>query len=239
MTLEQLLNRLEEFYGKPNPPLITDPFEMVVHRNAGYPQSDERCDKGFQSLKKEVGLTPERILSVSDAKLAAALKGSGMNPELRARRLKESAALVDRDFSGDLRAALKLPLAQARKVFKKFPTIGDSGADRILLFTKAAPTAAVPSNSVHVLARLGFAKESANYAAGYKSAQEASREVFPDSIPAQTRAYLLIKVHGETLCKNTNPRCPECPVSSYCAYFRKMESPGFPTRNPYFNPSTR
>lgn len=222
MTLAQLLDRLEEFHGKPKPPQLTDPFEMVVHRNAGYPQSDERCDKGFHSLKKGIGVTPEKILAVPDAKLAAALKGSGMNPELRARRLKESAALVEAEFAGDLRAALKLPVAQARKVFKNFPTIGDSGADKILLFTKTAPVAAVPSNSVHVMTRLGFAKESPNYATSYKSAQEALLAAFPDSIAAQIRAYLLIKTHGETLCKRTNPRCGECPVRSSCGYFKQM-----------------
>lgn len=224
MTLAQVLNRLKEFYGKPKPPPIADPFEMVVHRNAGYPQSDERCNKGFESLKKEVGLTPEKILAVSDAKLAAALKGSGMNPELRARRLKESAALVEREFGGDLRAALKLPVAQARKVFKKFPTIGESGADKILLFTGTAPVAAVPSNSVHVLTRLGFANESPNYSASYKSAQETLRAAFPESIPAQIRAYSLIKIHGETLCKSTNPRCAQCPVCSWCTYFKQGAS---------------
>jgi endonuclease III len=220
MTLAQLLDRLEDFYGKPKSASPTDPFEMVVHRNAGYPQSDDRCDKGFQSLKQEIGLTPRKILAAPDANLAAALKGSGMNPELRARRLKESAALVESEFAGDLRAALKLPGAQAHKVFKKFPTIGDSGADKILLFTGTAPVAAVPSNSVHVLTRLGFAKESTNYAASYKSAQQALLAAFPDSIPAQIRAYLLIKSHGETLCKRNKPRCLECPVRSSCVYFK-------------------
>jgi endonuclease III len=222
MMLARVLDRLEEFYGKPKPPHPTDAFEMVVHRNSGYPQSDERCDKGFQSLKKEVGVTPGKILAASDAKLAGALKGTGMYPEQRARRLKEIAALVERQFGGNLRAALKLPVKQARKVFKMFPTIGDSGADKILLFTKTAPVAAVPSNSVHVLTRLGFAKESANYAASYKSAQEAVSAAFPESIPAQTRAYLLIKAHGETLCKTTHPRCERCPVRSSCDYFKQM-----------------
>jgi endonuclease III len=221
MTLARMLDRLEEFYGPTKPQHPTDPFEMVLHRNAGYPQSDARCNKGFDSLKK-IGLTPRKILAAADAELAAALRGSGLNPELRARRLKECAALVEAEFAGDLRAALKLPVDQARKVFKKFPTIGDSGADKILLFTRTAPVAAVPSTSVHVLTRLGFAKESPNYAATYKSAQEALRTAIPRSIQAQLRAYLLIEAHGKSLCKRTNPRCPECPVRDSCVYFEQV-----------------
>jgi len=221
MTLPQILDRLQDHYGRPKPPHPSDPFEMVVHRNAGYPQSDVRCNKGFLSLQEKIGVTPAQILTAPDAALAAALKGSVMKPELGARRLKECAMLVEAVFAGDLRKALKLPVAQARKVFKKFPTIGDSGADKILLFTKTAPVAAVPSNSVQVLTRLGFAKESPSYAARYKSAQQALLDAFPDDIPAQLRAYLLIKTHGESLCKNTNPRCMECPVRTSCAYFSK------------------
>ncbi|MGB7025547.1 MAG: hypothetical protein WBD73_17295, partial [Candidatus Acidiferrales bacterium] len=44
----RILDRLEKHYGPPKPPYPTDPYEMILHRNAGYPQSDERCDKGFQ-----------------------------------------------------------------------------------------------------------------------------------------------------------------------------------------------
>ena len=61
------------------------------------------------------------------------------------------------------------PLPEAQKALKKFPTIGDPSADKILLFTKTAPVAAIPSNCVHVLPRLGFGEEKKNYAASYRS----------------------------------------------------------------------
>ncbi len=83
----------------------------------------------------------------------------GIVPELHAARLKEISALVKRAFAGDLRAVLKKPLPEAKKALKKFPTIGDPGADKILLFTKTAPVAAVPSNCVHVPLRLAFGEE--------------------------------------------------------------------------------
>jgi len=55
-----------------------------------------------------------------------------MVPELRARRLKEIAARVESEFGGDLQAVLRRPLSEAKKVFKKFPTIGDPGAEKDL-----------------------------------------------------------------------------------------------------------
>lgn len=216
----KLLNRLEKFYGKPKPPWPTDPYEMVVHRICGYPQSDALCDKAFAALQEEIGLRPKDILAASDAKLAEVMRLGGIVPELRARRLKDIAARVEDEFGGDLRAVLKMPVAEAKKVLKSFPTIGDSGADKILLFSKTAPVAAVPSNCIHVPLRLGFGTEWKNYAASYLSAQEAIRAALPKDCGAQLRAYLLLKRHGQELCKSARPRCEECPVSSDCLYFR-------------------
>ncbi|HEV2491020.1 MAG TPA: hypothetical protein VGT03_14535 [Candidatus Acidoferrales bacterium] len=54
--LVRILDQLEKFYGPQKPSVPTTPYEMVLHRNCGYPQSDARCDKGFANLKKEIGL---------------------------------------------------------------------------------------------------------------------------------------------------------------------------------------
>lgn len=231
MKLTKLLDRLERFYGKPLAPGKrgkpgmslgpTDPYEMVLHRNAGYPQSDANCDKGFLALKKAIGLAPEKILAAPPAKLAEALRAGGIVPELRARRMKEIAARVLEEFGGDLRAVMKRGPVEAKKALKKFPTIGDSFAEKVLLYAKVAPVAAVPANCVHVPLRLGFGRETKNYAVNYRAAQEAIAAEIPETHDARMRAYLLIKEHGQTLCKLARPKCDECPVSAECGYFKK------------------
>ncbi len=221
MKLTKLLDRLEKFYGKPKAPQPTDAYEMVLHRNCGYPQSDANCDKGFQALKQEVGLSPERIFNAPDAKLRAAMRGGGMIPELRALRLKEIAARVLDEFKGDRRFLQKMSPVEAKKVLQKFPTLGDSGAEKILLYAGIAPVAAVPANCVHVLTRLGFGREYKNWAASYKSTQEALDAELPRTVGARLRAFLLLKQHGQTLCKSARPKCEECPVSSECGYYKK------------------
>jgi endonuclease-3 len=226
MKLTTLLDRLEKHFGKPamsgtrlGP---TDPYEMVIHRNAGYPQSDVNCDKGFKSLKNSIGLTPEKILAAPPAKLGEALRAGGIVPESRARRMKEVAARVLDEFGGDLRAVMKRGPVEAKKALKKFPTIGDSFAEKVLLYTNTAPVAAVPANCVHVLLRLGFGRETKNYAVNYRAAQDAIVTEIPETHAARLRAYLLIKEHGQTLCKAARPKCDECPVSGDCEYFKKM-----------------
>ena len=220
-SLAAIFNRLEKFYGKPKPPHPTDPYEMLLHRNCGYPQSDERCEKGFLALKKEIGLAPQKILDAPGDKLREVMRPSVMKPELSAFRLKEIAARVLDEFSGDMRAVLKRPLPEAKKALKKFPTVGDSTAEKILLLTKTAPVAAVPSNGVHAALRL-FGGDPAwaatKWNAAYRFAQDALRAAFPEDINAQLRAYLLIKQHAHEICKLSRPLCDQCPVSAVCPY---------------------
>ena len=196
---------------------------MILYINSGYPATDTSCVKAFDALKRSIGLRVDDILAAPKGKLTEIMTLGGIFPEQRAARLKEIAALVKHTFGGDLRNVLKKSLPEAKKVLKQFPTIGNPSADKILLFTKTAPVAAIPSNCVHVLPRLGFGEEQKNYAASYRSAQEAMRTQLPEECGALLRAYLLIKQHGQELCKSSRPRCEHCPVSSDCIYFKRMK----------------
>jgi endonuclease-3 len=217
--IADVLTKLESFYGKQEPAWPTDPYPFLVWWHCGYPASDATCSKGWESLNREIGTEPEQVLSASPAKLTSALQGSGMLPEIRAMRLKEIAARVQDEFGGDLRAALVGPTARVRKTLKSFPGIGDPGADRILLFAGLAPVAAVPSNSPYVVERLLRGRESENYVLSYREAQRAIEAEVPEKFDARVRAYLLLKRHGQEICKRTNPKCAQCPVSSLCAFF--------------------
>jgi len=141
-----------------------------------------------------------------------------MVPELRAQRLHELAFRVQNEFGGDLRAALVGPIPKARKLLKSFHGIADPGAERILLFAGLSPVAAVPSNCTGILLRILKNTEGKNYTATYREEQRVIANELPETFEARTRAYLLLKHHGQQLCKRTNPKCTECPLRSRCAY---------------------
>jgi endonuclease III len=219
ISIAELLNDLESFYGPQGSSWPTDPYLFLVWWHCGYPASDAACAKGWASLNRSVGVTPEKLLAPPPEKLATALRPGGMVPELRAQRLKEIAMRVKDQFDGDLRAALRGPLDKARRELKKFPNIADPGVDRILLFAHIAPVAAVPSNCPHVLVRILRGMERENYGVNYREAQQAIESQTAAAFDARTRAYLLLKHHGQETCKRTNPKCSQCPVSAKCAYF--------------------
>jgi endonuclease III len=177
-------------------------------------------------LRGQIGVEPEQILAANPSKLALALKPGGVVPEIRAMRLKEIAERVQKEFGGDLRAALGgIPVLKARAALKKFPNIADPGADRILLFAGISPVAAIPSNCPHVLVRIELGKEPDNYGRSYSEAQRMIEVEVPAKFDSRMRAYLLLKCHGQRLCKRTNPKCGECPVAGSCV-FNQRENKG-------------
>jgi len=214
-----ILRQLESLYGNQAPCWPTDPYHFLVWWHCGYPASDAACAKGWDSLNKEVGVELPQLLAAGAARLARALKPGGMVPELRAMRLMEIAARIQDEYGGDLHAGLAGPLTKVRQALKRFPNIADPGADRILLFGGIAPVPAVPSNCPHVLVRIQRGQERENYGVTYREAQQEIEADIPANFDARTRAYLLLKRHGQDLCKRSNPKCDQCPVNASCAFF--------------------
>jgi len=70
---------------------------------------------------------------------------------------------------------------------------------------------------------------SPNYAANYRSVQEAIAAELPESFEVRQRAYLLLKRHGQELCKRSKPLCEQCPLTAECAYFQKGRKEWKPT----------
>ena len=220
LSIDEVLNQLEAFYGKQEPCWPSDPYLFLLWWYCGDPASDASCTKGWKELTGKIGTDPDAILATHPATLAGALKPGGMFPELRAERMKEVAARIKDEFDSDLHAALTGPIIKGRKLLKSFPSIADPGADRILLFAGIQPVAAVPSNCTGVLERIQKGQEGKNNNASYREAQRMIDSEVPATFDARIRAYLLLKRHGQKLCKRTNPRCEICPVRAACAFVK-------------------
>jgi endonuclease-3 len=157
IALSKLVDRLQRHYGAPAPPPSTDPLELVIWDNIAYLASDKRRAEAFAILKRTVGTRPEEILAAQHSALAAIGK-AGILPDVSAEKLLTIAKIAYEEFNSDLRSALNRPLPQAKKALKRFPSIGDPGAEKILLFTRSYPVMALESNGLRVLCRVGFAE---------------------------------------------------------------------------------
>ena len=216
--LRQAVDTLGSLHGHPKPPSTTDPFELLLLENAAYLVDDARRAEVFSALKKQVGTTPEAILAAPFEKLVSAIRRGGMRPEDRAAKLCEAASLAKEEGLPRLRQLMKTTPKDARKILKRFPGIGDPGADRLLLIAGSLVTLAPESNGLRVLTRLGYVSESKSYSQTYRAAAEAVAAELPDDPKWLIGAHLLLRRHGQELCKRSEPRCDVCPLSKSCSF---------------------
>ncbi len=218
-TLKSILSLLRRQHRAPEMPPARGPFELVLWENACYLLPDERRREVFEGLREQVGLTPDAILAADHAVLLHWATRGGMRPEVRVSRWLETARICRDEFEGDLSRILTLPYSQAKRVLRKFPTIGDPGAEKILMFCGAAPGLPLESNGLRVLIRVGYGREDVrNYARSYKSVQDAVAGQIPRGAEKLAETHLLLRQHGKEICRNNMPRCAECAISALCAW---------------------
>jgi endonuclease-3 len=223
LTLQSVVAQLRIKYGDPTPLPTTDPFELVLWENVAYLVDDDRRATAFDRLRRMVGTRPEQILAAPLEQLVDVAR-EGIMPEHQAEKLRQAAALTLTAFGGELDALRRMPLAAAKQALQKFPSIGEPGAEKILLFARIHPVLALDSNGLRALVRLGFAAEGATYAGTYRAAREALAGQLPaDDAPDYhwlIAAHQLLRRHGQDLCRRAQPLCPACPLVEECRYGR-------------------
>jgi endonuclease III len=218
--LPQVVECLQAHYGKQKPPKLAGPWEMILWENVAYLADDDRRQQAFQTLKKRVGTQPEEVLSASEAVLLEVTR-HGILADQFAKKLRMCAKIVLEEFDGDLRPVFKLPFPKAKKALQKFPGIGEPGAEKILLFTRNCPVLALESNGLRVLLRLGFGEEMKSYSTTYRLVQKAVERELDKDYSWLIEAHLLLRHHGQQLCKRTKPECQKCPLALHCAFHQR------------------
>jgi endonuclease III len=220
--LRRIVELLEACHGTPAPPVARDPFAAVVWENAAYLVDDERRQRVFERLREAVGITPEALLALPEDELARLIAEGGMLPAHRAAKVQKAAAIAAEVGVDELRR--QAAAGTGARLLRRFPGIGEPGADRLMLLAGGKRTLAPDSNALRVLVRLGFGGESEDYAAQYRSAAAAVAPQLPDDPDWLLRAHQLLRRHGQEICKRSAPRCEVCPLTRQCAWFNRQRT---------------
>ncbi|HET6317350.1 MAG TPA: hypothetical protein VFG86_12895 [Chloroflexota bacterium] len=215
MDLEWVLERLAAVYGEPAALPACSVFEWLVYENVAYLVDDARRRAAFARLRTRVGISPEALLAASDEALRDAT-GVGILSEQQAGKLRRIAALALQD---DLDALGTRPLREAKQVLVRYPSIGEPGAEKILLFARAHAVLGLDSNGVRVLTRLGLVNEATSYAQTYRHVQRHAEPYRERGVDWLIRAHQLLRQHGQELCRRSRPLCERCPLTSRCRYY--------------------
>jgi endonuclease-3 len=212
--LQAIVDALATQYAPP--PIPTDPLQLILWENIGYLIDDQRRRELFDQFGRRIGFDPAAIAAADEEALFPIAERGGMRPDVRVERWRAIAAIT-LEVGGDLRAALTaLPLPKARALLKRFPTIGDPGADKVLLFCGVAPRPSLESNGLRVLARLGLFQEQPNYNASYKAAIAVLTQQGLADRNGLMQAHVLLREHGKVLCRRGEPVCAPCLLEDRC-----------------------
>jgi A/G-specific adenine glycosylase len=214
------LDALERFHGPAADPAPAGVFETILWESCAYLVDDARRIEVYARLEREVGLTPEAILAAAPSRLADVIAAGGMQPEHRSRKLLDAAALAAE--AGGPRGMKKLireSPQRARRLLRKFPGVGEPGADHLMVLAGALVAIAPESNGLRVLTRLGYGSAEGSYPTQYRSAAAAVRDQLPDDRVWLLRARALLRRHGQGTCRRAAPACEECPLKTGCRWF--------------------
>lgn len=215
--LKSIRDRLARHYGDPEPLPRLTPFELVLWESVAYMADDARRLRAFTMLKDRVGSSPEKILA-APAKALRAVTEHGILADQFVEKLRKIARMTRDEFGGDLDEVVGRPLAEARRALRRFPGIGEPGAEKVLLFSRQQPLLAPESNGLRVLVRLGLCEEKKSYAATYAAAREAVAGQMDGDFEGLIAAHRLLRRHGRDLCKRAAPACGACPLRSICVF---------------------
>jgi endonuclease III len=124
-------------------------------------------------------------------------------------------------FGGSLDSVLLSPQPDAMRALQRIYGIGEPGAERILMLTRARYVLALDSNGARTLCRIGYGTDHRNYSTMYRSVRAAvTPEIVRDS-DWLSDAHLLTRRHGQEVCKTSAPRCEICVLRSLCSYGRR------------------
>jgi len=221
--IREAVRILAEHHGSRAASPALDEFELILWENVAYLASPPRRLEAFEMLKSRLGTSPAAILKASRSALEA-VTSRGILKGTFAAKLRECARIALDECGGDVGGALRAAPSRAKRILRSFPGIGEPGADKILLFAGLGNELAPESNGLRVLVRLGLLRDEGSYSRTYAASRRLAEDL-PEDTGSRRLAHLLLREHGQTLCRRSRPRCDACPLRTRCAHARGESGP--------------
>ncbi|HYV98957.1 MAG TPA: hypothetical protein VE967_15990 [Gemmatimonadaceae bacterium] len=221
--LARIVRALHKAHGSAGDPPVRDPFRLILWEQVAYLADDGTRLAAWRILEKDAGTSPDEIMAAPLAAIRNATRAGGkIAYEMRAKRIKFVAERVANLWDGDLTPVLALPFDRARRELMKYPSIGKPGAERILVLAGAYAPLALDSNGLRVLLRLGYGKDRGRYDKTYDDVQAAAAKDLPETVTVRRTAHLVLRAHGQTICRRSTPLCAQCVVRALCPVGRAI-----------------
>ena len=185
------------------------PFEVAVGAILTQNTNWSNVEKAIANLKAAKLLSPRKLYTLPENKLARLIRPSGYF-NVKAKRLRAFLALLCEKYNGSLRRLFRLEPAELREELLSVNGIGEETADSIILYAAEKPTFVVDAYTRRILSRHGMCAPKASYGE-IKRIFESRLE--PDVILFNEYHALFVRL-GKTLCRPRTPLCDQCPLQT-------------------------
>ncbi|HHQ44557.1 MAG TPA: endonuclease III domain-containing protein [Candidatus Altiarchaeales archaeon] len=186
-------------------------FEICVGAILAQATSWSNVEKSLSEMRRRNLLNPAAIRNAGLKELAFIVKSSLYHNQ-KARKLKEFAEFIFREYGGDFNLMSREDFKVLRKKLLGVWGVGPETADSILLYALGKPVFVVDAYTKRIFTRLGKLSGGEDYGQ--------VRKIFEDSLPKEVLLYQhyhgLIVEHAKKYCLKNNPRCGECVLEKKC-----------------------
>lgn len=196
-------------------------FEIIIGAILTQNTAWKNVEKAIKNLEDKNLIDVKNIKNIETNELANLIKPSGYYNQ-KAKKIKNFVKFLVENYDGNVNDFISniknSNIGSIREKLLKIKGIGDETADSILLYAANKPVFVVDAYTKKIFSRLGVV--------GDKDSYDKIKERFTKNIPKDVSVYneyhALIVRHGKGICKNKNPNCEECCISSFCKSNNKI-----------------
>jgi len=205
---EKFLEYFTKHSPEPETELIySNPYELLVAVILSAQCTDKRVNMTTPSIFKQFP-TPEHLSHASEEEVFSLIKSISF-PNNKAKHLVGMAKMLMHDFKGEVPSDVN--------DLQKLPGVGRKTANVIASVIFNQPTMAVDTHVFRVSKRIGLVNAKA------KTPLEVEKELvkyIPKDLIHKSHHWIIL--HGRYICVARNPKCNECPLTSFCLYYEKL-----------------
>ncbi|NEM99629.1 endonuclease III [Pontibacter burrus] len=184
----------------------TNPYELILAVVLSAQCTDKRVNMVTPALF-EAYPTPETLAAAAPEEIFEYIRSISY-PNNKAKHLAGLGRMLVEQFNSEVPSTVE--------ELVKLPGVGRKTANVIVSVIWNQPAMAVDTHVFRVSKRLGLVDKKA------KTPLEVERELvsnLPEELIAKAHHWLIL--HGRYICIARRPKCEECPLTHFCAFFQK------------------
>ena len=211
--VRNVIERLEQVYGRPRMISRFDPMEELVSCILSQHTSDANSFPAFTRLR-ETFPDWQDVVDAGPEKLADVIRKAGLANQKSKSIIACLQQIKEMTGAYDLEHLRTMPTVQARDWLLELPGVGPKTASIVLCFAMGQEAIPVDTHVYRVSWRLGLIPEDI----GENKAHDLLLEIVPPDFAFRYHTTLI--QHGRITCRAPLPNCESCTVQDICPWFK-------------------